>query len=110
MLSSDSAIRDAHPRCGTLTDRAPRPRVGKHQVVVPLSLSRIHVLNTLPLKNDGRFVLYWMITARRLRFNFALQHAVEFANPLRLPLVISRRSVATIHGPTIDSTHSRSRG
>ena len=60
----------------------------KRQVVVPLPLSRIHVLNTLPVKNDGRFVLYWMVTARRLRFNFALQHAVECANTLRLPLVI----------------------
>ena len=73
-----------HPYGSRTPDHASRTR----QVVVPLSLSRIHVLNTLPVTNDGRFVLYWMVTARRLRFNFALQHAVAFANTLRLPLVI----------------------
>jgi deoxyribodipyrimidine photo-lyase len=56
--------------------------------LLSVSSSRIHLLHTRPLRNDGKFVLYWMITARRLRFNFALQHAVEFANTLRLPLVI----------------------
>ncbi|MEC7987899.1 MAG: deoxyribodipyrimidine photolyase, partial [Myxococcota bacterium] len=34
------------------------------------------------------FVLYWMISNRRLEWNFSLQHAVEQANRLNKPLVI----------------------
>ena len=40
------------------------------------------------MNNSGRFVLYWMIAARRLRWNFALQHAVDRARDLRTPLVV----------------------
>ncbi len=50
--------------------------------------SRIRSLNNLSADGGRRFVLYWMITARRVRSNFALQRAVELANELGLPLII----------------------
>ena len=50
--------------------------------------SRIRPLNTRPVNPAGRFVLYWMTSARRLRSNFALQRAVEIARELHRPLVI----------------------
>ncbi len=37
---------------------------------------------------DGTYVLYWMIAARRPRYNFGLQRAVEHAARLRKPLVV----------------------
>jgi deoxyribodipyrimidine photo-lyase len=37
---------------------------------------------------DGDYVLYWMIIHRRLRHNFALERAVEWANRLGKPLLI----------------------
>ena len=33
-------------------------------------------------------MLYWMVAARRPRFNFALQHAADYARQLRKPLVV----------------------
>jgi len=36
----------------------------------------------------GHYVLYWMIAQRRLRYNFALDRAIEHARDLNLPLVI----------------------
>ena len=50
--------------------------------------ARIRRVNDRPLDPNGEFVLYWMIAARRLRWNFALQHAVDLANELRRPLVV----------------------
>jgi hypothetical protein len=35
-----------------------------------------------------RYVLYWMIAARRLTFNFALDRALEYCRELGKPLVI----------------------
>ncbi len=40
------------------------------------------------MRSDGDFVLYWMVAARRLRWNFALDRAVEWALDLGKPLVI----------------------
>ena len=50
--------------------------------------ARIRRVNDRSIDPHGAFVLYWMIAARRLRWNFALQHAVQLANELRRPLVI----------------------
>lgn len=50
--------------------------------------SRVRQLNSCPLKKSGRYVLYWMISARRLQWNFGLQQAVHRAQTLNLPLVI----------------------
>jgi len=50
--------------------------------------SRIRPLNTGPVRDDGKFVLYWMVASRRTRFNFGLQHAIDRARELILPLVV----------------------
>ena len=41
---------------------------------------------SINLRDD--YVLYWMISARRLGWNFGLQRAVDYAVALRKPLVI----------------------
>ncbi|MEM8963754.1 MAG: deoxyribodipyrimidine photolyase [Acidobacteriota bacterium] len=40
------------------------------------------------VRGEGEYVLYWMTAFRRARYNFALQHAVEWARELDRPLVI----------------------
>ena len=50
--------------------------------------SRIRLLNDLAVNAQGGFVLYWMTSARRLRYNFALQRAVELAVDLGKPLLV----------------------
>lgn len=49
---------------------------------------RIRVSRAEPLRGDGEFVVYWMIAARRLAYNFALDRAIEIAHELRKPLVV----------------------
>jgi deoxyribodipyrimidine photo-lyase len=49
---------------------------------------RIQRLNKHPIRPDGAFVVYWMTAFRRLRYNFALERAVETANQLGQPLLI----------------------
>ena len=49
---------------------------------------RLRFANTLPGRQDGAFVLYWMIAFRRTTWNFALDRAVEWAEKLQKPLVI----------------------
>ncbi len=49
---------------------------------------RIRTANTLPVRQDADFVLYWMIAFRRLTWNFALDRAVEWAEKLQKPLAI----------------------
>ena len=49
---------------------------------------RIRLVNTAPVRPDGGYVLYWMVAARRLRYNHALQRAVEQARALGRPLLI----------------------
>lgn len=53
-----------------------------------LPASRLRVLRDLPVRRDAAYVLYWMVAHRRLRWNFALERAVEHARGLGLPLVI----------------------
>ena len=50
--------------------------------------SRLRCLNKAPIDPDGEFILYWMIAARRLRSNFALQRAVDLSRELHRPLLI----------------------
>jgi deoxyribodipyrimidine photo-lyase len=50
--------------------------------------SRITILNDRPPNHGGRFVVYWMIAARRPRWNFGLQRAAEIAAALGRPLVV----------------------
>ncbi len=49
---------------------------------------RVRPLNAAPVRADGSYVLYWMIAARRTRWNFALDHAVELARELDRPLIV----------------------
>ncbi|MFN0151081.1 MAG: deoxyribodipyrimidine photolyase [bacterium] len=49
---------------------------------------RIAVRNDVAANTDGEFVLYWMIAARRARWNYALDRAIEWARELGKPLVV----------------------
>jgi deoxyribodipyrimidine photo-lyase len=49
---------------------------------------RVRAENDRPVDARGAFVLYWMIAARRARWSFALERAVEHAGALGLPLVV----------------------
>jgi deoxyribodipyrimidine photo-lyase len=49
---------------------------------------RITALNARPVRFDGEFVLYWMIASRRVRWNFALQHAIALAEEHERPLLL----------------------
>jgi len=49
---------------------------------------RIRDCNTAPIRESGGYVLYWMIAARRLTSNFALDRALEHCRQLRKPLVV----------------------
>ena len=54
----------------------------------PVPEIRIRSGNSLPVRQEGDFVLYWMIASRRVTWNFALDRAVEWAEKLQKPLVI----------------------
>ncbi|MGB2637042.1 MAG: hypothetical protein WAM58_24150 [Candidatus Acidiferrum sp.] len=49
---------------------------------------RIRKCNDAPLRPGANYVLYWMIASRRLRYNFALDRALDHCRALRKPLVI----------------------
>jgi len=51
-------------------------------------MSRLHPLDDRPLRPDGAFVLYWMIAARRTRYNPAMEYAAALARELGRPLVV----------------------
>jgi deoxyribodipyrimidine photo-lyase len=51
--------------------------------------SRIRVGKDMPAREGGRFVQYWMQQAMRAEGNPALDHAIELANELNLPVVVS---------------------
>jgi deoxyribodipyrimidine photo-lyase len=49
---------------------------------------RIRAVNDAPPDPDGRHVLYWMISARRTSWNFALDRSITWARQLKRPLII----------------------
>lgn len=49
---------------------------------------RVRAANAAPLRPDGRYVLYWMIAARRASHSFALDRAVALGRALRRPLLV----------------------
>lgn len=55
---------------------------------VPVPPARIDACNKNPARPSGDYVLYWMIAARRTRYNFGLERAVEHARALGKPLVV----------------------
>ncbi|HTJ45329.1 MAG TPA: deoxyribodipyrimidine photolyase [Kofleriaceae bacterium] len=50
-------------------------------------MTRVTAGNDRPIAR-GRYVLYWMIAARRARWSFALDHAIARARELGVPLVV----------------------
>lgn len=54
-----------------------------------VSPERLQVANPdAPVRRDGDFVLYWMTSARRMGWNFALDHTVAWCRALGKPLVV----------------------
>ena len=51
-------------------------------------MSRLRILRDLPPDPAADFVLYWMTSARRSTWNFALDRAVHWCRELRKPLVV----------------------
>jgi deoxyribodipyrimidine photo-lyase len=49
---------------------------------------RLSAKNDAPLRPERGYVLYWMTAARRTRWNFGLQHAIETAVRMGKPLVV----------------------
>ncbi len=49
---------------------------------------RLRDANEEPVRAGADFVLYWMTNARRVRYNFALQRARDWALELEKPLVV----------------------
>lgn len=49
---------------------------------------RIRALNEAAVEPSRRWVLYWMTSFRRTRFNFALDRAIEHAKQLGKPLIV----------------------
>ncbi len=50
--------------------------------------SRLKVLKDAPHNEKGAYVLYWMGLSQRARVNPALEHAIDEANRLKLPVVV----------------------
>lgn len=55
---------------------------------MPVPQVRIRRGKDVPLRRDGRWVLYWMSSFRRTRYNFALDRAIEHAKDLGKPLLV----------------------
>src|SRR5262245_53619161 len=49
---------------------------------------RVRAINDGPATSEGRYVLYWMIAARRCSWNIALDRAVDWARALHKPLLV----------------------
>ena len=49
---------------------------------------RLSSLNDAPIRGDRDYVLYWMVSQRRLEWNFALDHALGWSRSLGKPLVV----------------------
>jgi deoxyribodipyrimidine photo-lyase len=49
---------------------------------------RVRACNDQDIRGDGQYVLYWMIAARRVSWNFALDRAAAWARSLRKPLIV----------------------
>ena len=48
---------------------------------------RVVTCNRAPVREDGDFVLYWMIAARRAGWNYGLERAADWARALGKPLL-----------------------
>ncbi len=50
---------------------------------------RVQPLNDDEVRDDGRYVLYWMQQSQRAELNHALEYAIRRANELKLPLLVA---------------------
>lgn len=55
---------------------------------MPIPSLRLRHANDRSVRPAGDYVLYWMISNRRTRWNFSLEHAAEVAQQLGKPLVV----------------------
>jgi deoxyribodipyrimidine photo-lyase len=55
---------------------------------VAVPVQRVRVVNARPVNPDGGFVVYWMTAARRVSWNFGLEHAAGLAREFGRPLVV----------------------
>jgi deoxyribodipyrimidine photo-lyase len=62
--------------------------MGSEFVLSSVPEIRIRICNRLPVDSSRSYVLYWMIAFRRLKFNFALDRALEIAREIQKPLLI----------------------
>ena len=63
------------------------------------------VANSKPINHDGSHVVYWMTSARRSRWNYALDHAIDLANEANVPLIVVE-SLALGHRWANDRIHT----
>jgi deoxyribodipyrimidine photo-lyase len=77
---------------------------------------RVRAVNDTPIASAGRYVLYWMIAARRAGANFALDRALAHARTLGRPLVVLEALRADypwasdrLHQFVIDGMHDNAR-
>ena len=70
----------------TSTKRLPDPPADVHPGI---QAERVQLLNDADVREDGRYVLYWMQQAQRTVLNHALELAVHRANALGLPLLVA---------------------
>lgn len=54
----------------------------------PVPQLRVRAVNAAEPRSDGKYVLYWLIAARRTHDNFALDRAIEHAKRLNKPLLV----------------------
>jgi deoxyribodipyrimidine photo-lyase len=59
-----------------------------HAPVLILPNIRVRAANQAPILPDRKYVLYWMIAARRSSWNFALDRAIGYARTLSKPLIV----------------------
>ena len=59
--------------------------------VISVMDERVRSLNDQPIRQGGRYVLYWCRWNRRVAANHALLYAAEMANRMNLPLVCLER-------------------
>ncbi|TNE87955.1 MAG: deoxyribodipyrimidine photolyase [Deltaproteobacteria bacterium] len=52
------------------------------------AIATLRVYSTGDLREDGDYVVYWMIAARRTHYSHALQHAAHLCEALGKPLVV----------------------
>jgi len=71
--------------CGA--QKAPRVK-GEESDVAGVPTMRIRRCNEAPVRPEGEYVLYWMISSRRVHGNFALDRALEHCSTLGKPVVV----------------------